>query len=146
MPGPRVSSAPRPGVLSVRRVETRRDLARFIEVPWSVYDRTLHAQWVPPLRIQVRSLLDGSNPIWKRMTRELLLAERDGHSVGRIAAIQNPAHNEFHADRVGFFGFFECREDPETAEALVVVDRLTISPEGRDRLADSKRSVLPITR
>ncbi len=129
-----VSSAPRPGVLTVRRVESRRDLTRFIGVPWSVCDRTLHAQWIPPLRIQVRGLLDGSNPIWKRMTRELLLAERDGHPVGRIAAIQNPAHNEFHADRVGFFGFFECREDPETAEALVDAAREWSASRGLERI------------
>ncbi len=38
--------------------------------------------------------------------------------LGRIAAIQNRAHNEAHEDAVGFFGFFESVEDPEVAEAL----------------------------
>jgi hypothetical protein len=38
--------------------------------------------------------------------------------VGRIAAIENRAHNNFHDDRVGFFGFFECKEDQEAANGL----------------------------
>ncbi len=38
--------------------------------------------------------------------------------VGRIAAIHNHTHNEFHQDRVGFFGFFECLDDQGVADAL----------------------------
>ena len=47
-----------------------------------------------------------------------LIAERDGQAVGRIAAIINRSHNEYHKDRVGFFGFFECENRLETAQAL----------------------------
>jgi hypothetical protein len=28
--------------------------------------------------------------------------------VGRIVAIINHRYNEFHTERTGFFGFFEC--------------------------------------
>ena len=45
------------------------------------------------------------------------LAMRDGRAVGRIAAIRNRLHNEYHDDGTGFFGFFEF-EDDETAVAL----------------------------
>ena len=38
--------------------------------------------------------------------------------MGRIAAIINRAHNEYHGDRTGFFGFFECENNPKTAAAL----------------------------
>jgi GNAT superfamily N-acetyltransferase len=44
---------------------------------------------------------------------------RNGHPVGRIAAILNRTHNEFHGDHAGFFGFFACEDDPATATALV---------------------------
>lgn len=46
------------------------------------------------------------------------IAERDGQPVGRIAAIINRSHNEYYSDRVGFFGFFECENRLETAQAL----------------------------
>jgi hypothetical protein len=38
--------------------------------------------------------------------------------VGRIAAIENRAHNEFHGDRTGFFGFFESVDDQGVADLL----------------------------
>ena len=49
----------------------------------------------------------------------VFIAERDGRPVGRIAAIRNGLHNEFHKDKVGFFGFFETERNPDTARALI---------------------------
>ena len=45
------------------------------------------------------------------------LAERDGKVVGRIAAILNRTHNEYHRDKTGFFGFFDFA-DENAARAL----------------------------
>jgi ribosomal protein S18 acetylase RimI-like enzyme len=45
------------------------------------------------------------------------LALRGGHPVGRIAAIRNPLHNDYHCDLTGFFGFFDFA-DEEVADAL----------------------------
>jgi len=44
---------------------------------------------------------------------------RDGAAVGRIAAIINRSHNAHYADRAGFFGFFACEDNDETAQALI---------------------------
>jgi GNAT superfamily N-acetyltransferase len=100
-------------------VRSSYDLRRFIDLPWKIYNRADHPEWVPPLRIAVRDALDAkSNPFYATADRELFLARRDGVIVGRIAAIENRAHNDFHHDRVGFFGFFECKNDPEAARAL----------------------------
>jgi hypothetical protein len=95
-------------------------MARFIDVPWHVLDRREHPQWVPPLRTQVARLLDDRrNPFYRNASRALFLAEADGRPVGRIAAIENRAHNEFHDDRVGFFGFYESIDDDEVTAALL---------------------------
>ena len=75
--------------------------------------------WVPPLRRDVALLLDRRrNPFFEHGEADYFLAERGGQIVGRIAAISNRLHNETHGDRVGFFGFFECEDDPATAVAL----------------------------
>ena len=58
------------------------------------------------------------NPFFDHAEAEYVLAERDGEVVGRIAAISNRLHNETHADRVGFFGFFESIDDQAVADAL----------------------------
>jgi len=59
------------------------------------------------------------NPFFEHAEAEYFLAERDGEVVGRIAAISNRLHNEFHADKVGFFGFFESVDDQAVAGALL---------------------------
>jgi len=98
---------------------SRRDLRRFVDLPWRLFDRKRFPQWVPPLRATVYDALDRSgNPFYVDADRELFLAWRDGKLVGRIAAIENRAHNRFHDDRVGFWGFFECADDQAVADAL----------------------------
>ena len=68
----------------------------------------------------VRDLLDTKgNPFYRHADRQLFIARRNGRAVGRIAAIENRAHNSFHADRVGFFGFFESVDDHAVARALL---------------------------
>src|SRR6185437_4341292 len=88
--------------LEIAAVESSRDLRRFVGLPWQIYNPVDHPQWVPPLRIAVRDALDRKNPFYRTADRQLFLAHRGGRLVGRIAAIENRAHNEFHSDRVGF--------------------------------------------
>src|SRR5262245_13430679 len=105
--------------LEVIPVERSSELSAFIDVPWQIPDVVQHPQWVPPLRMMVRDLLDTkANPFYRSANRQLFLARRGGRLVGRIAAIENRAHNDFHRDRVGFFGFFEAVQDAEVASAL----------------------------
>lgn len=104
--------------VTVRPVTGTGDLRRFVALPYRLHRGD--PQWVPPLRIEVRQLLDRrKNPFFAHAEAEYFLAERPGAGiVGRIAAIHNRAHNEFHQDRVGFYGFFECVNDQAVANAL----------------------------
>src|SRR5688572_11580472 len=101
-------------------VASRRDVRQFVGVPWHLRELTEAPQWVPPLCVAVLDALDEKkNPFYRNAARQLFIATRAGKPVGRIAAIENRAHNEFHHDRVGFFGFFECIDDPEVAGSLL---------------------------
>jgi hypothetical protein len=105
--------------LEVVPVERSRELSEFIDVSWHIPGAVQHPQWVPPLRMMVRDLLDTkSNPFYRQADRKLFVARRGGKPVGRIAAIENRAHNAFHHDRVGFFGFFEAIDEVAVANAL----------------------------
>jgi hypothetical protein len=119
--------------VEIRTVESRRDLRRFVDFPWRLYNRREHPQWVPPLKMSVFDALDRrGNPFYLHAERKLFLAWRDGAPVGRIAAIENRAHNRFHDDRVGFWGFFECIDDQEVANALFAAAQTWLEARGLD--------------
>ena len=62
------------------------------------------------------------------------IAERDGQPVGRIAAIVNRSHNRHHGDRTGFFGFFDCIDDPAVAAALFEKAAEALRAEGLETI------------
>jgi hypothetical protein len=121
--------------LQILRVESRRDVRRFVDYPWRLYDARTYPRWVPPLRMAVHDALDRRrNPFYLEADRALFLAMRDGVPVGRIAAIENRAHNRFHGDRVGFWGFFECIDDQAVADALFAEAEAWLAARGLDTL------------
>ena len=108
---------------------------RFIDVPWRIYNKKEHPEWVPPLRMSVQANLDTvKNPFYSRAQIQLFLALRGGEAVGRIAAIDNQAHNEFHNEKIGFYGFFECMNDQEVADALFLVAEKWLKARGLERM------------
>ena len=107
------------GSLEIIQVKGRWGTSRFVDVAWRVHDEPVSSGWIPPLRAVVRDGLDQrGNPFYQQAERALFIAKRSGRPVGRVAAIENRWHNGHHDDRVGFFGFFECRDDQEAANGL----------------------------
>ena len=101
----------------VTPVQSKSDLKAFINLPWQIYRGDTN--WVPPLRGNLKNRLDLSrHPFLDSADAALFFARRDGRIVGSIAAINNHNHVDFHKEPVGFFGFFECIQDQEVAEAL----------------------------
>jgi len=103
--------------LKIVPVEYSSDVKAFIDLPWKIYEG--NSNWVPPLRSKLRRLLDpAKHPFWKSARRVLLLARRGSDVVGRIAGIVDDRYNRFHGEKMGAWGFFECRDDLEAADAL----------------------------
>jgi hypothetical protein len=104
--------------IEIVTVRTRNDLTEFVNLPWSIYNTD--DNWVPPLKKDFRRLLDTKkHPFWKFGQRELFLAKRDGKPIGRIAAITDYNYNQYHNEKMGIWGFFECVNDPTTARLLL---------------------------
>jgi len=90
----------------------------FIDLPYRLYRNQPH--FVPPLRRERLDLFDKAHhPFFRHAEGAFFLARRDGRPVGRIEAIVNHAHNQFHDDRVGFFGAFESENDRAVSNALL---------------------------
>ncbi|MBX5469537.1 MAG: GNAT family N-acetyltransferase [Thermoleophilaceae bacterium] len=119
--------------VEVRPVQSRRDLKRFVKLPWRLYRN--EPLWVPPLIAERMRFLDRSkNPFFEHAEAEYFLAWRDGEPVGRISAHVDHRLNEFHDNAWGQFGFFECEDDPEAARALLEAAEAWLRARGRDRM------------
>lgn len=106
------------GKLTIQPVIGPQERLAFIHFQWRVYKDDPY--WVPPLISERVQFLDKErNPFHQHSQVELFMARRDGKPVGTVAAILNNRHNEFHDERVGFFGLFEVLPDPEAAERLL---------------------------
>ena len=103
----------------------------FIKFPWQIYRNDPF--WVPPLMVERKEFLDRKkNPFFKHADVVLYLARRNGRTVGRIAGIVNHNHVEYHQEKVGFFGLFECAKDQEAAKALLDVVREWLKSKGME--------------
>jgi len=119
--------------VEIRRVATRRDLNTFVHLPWAIYRN--HPLWVPPLKFDVRNRLDrAKNPFFEHAEAEYFLAFRDGDPVGRITAHYDRNFNRFQHNEWGMFGWFEARDDPLVAGALLDAAEEWLRDRKRDRM------------
>ena len=95
---------------------SKRELHRFFDVADRIYSGD--PNWVPPLRDDVAKVFADANPLFQHAEIQLFLAQKHGVDVGRVAAILDSNHNDFHSEKTVFFGFFESENDLVTAAAL----------------------------
>ena len=119
--------------LTVTAVQSRRDRNDFLQLPWTIYKDNPY--WVPPLLISHLGLIGfKKDAYYIRNKIQTFLARRDGTVVGRIAAIRNQGHLDLYQDNRGFFGFFECFDDQEAANALFDAARGWLREQGIQKI------------
>lgn len=103
-----------PGTIAVRPAPSPR---RFLDVPRLFYRGDPH--YVPPMSVFDAWQVDPKkNPFFDHAEGAFWIAECGGHPIGRISAVRDRLHDEFHGDRIGFFGHFEA-VDEEAAHILL---------------------------
>jgi hypothetical protein len=121
------------GSVSIRPVRTRRELKRFVKVPFRLHRD--HPQWVAPLVFERMEFLSAKkNPYFEHAEVEFFIAERDGEPVGRISAQVDHRWDEYQGGSDAMFGFFETTEDPEVVKALIGAATEWAAAKGRARL------------
>src|SRR5258708_6126834 len=102
----------------VRLVFGKEDVAKFIQFPFQLYHADPH--WTPPFIMERQAFMDPKkNPFFEHARYQLFLAEQHGKIVGTIAGIVDDRYNKLHHEQTGYFGFFECIDDPEVALMLL---------------------------
>ncbi|HKK21961.1 MAG TPA: N-acetyltransferase, partial [candidate division Zixibacteria bacterium] len=119
--------------VEVIEVENSSQLAKFIDYPNRLYKND--ENYVAPLTMERKQFFDfKKNPFYKTATVKLFLAMRQDEIVGRIATCVNYAHNQFHEEQVGFFGFFDSEDDFEAASLLLKVAMITLKKAGMEKM------------
>ena len=104
-----------PEVLPVRTAKEKRI---FLTFPWHVYRGD--PLWVPPLLPErVKQIDPARGTFFKQGEAEFFIARRNGKLAGTICAAEDKPTNEQRRLRNCLFGFFECLNDYEIAEALL---------------------------
>ena len=118
-------------------VANSRDEADFIELPYRLYADDPH--WVPPLRSDMRELLNRKkNPFFDHARMQLFLAREHGSVVGRISAhidelaLSQPAQQGM-GPGTGNFGMFEA-SNQSVGDALMAEAEQWLRAEGMTRV------------
>lgn len=114
----------------IEKVNSKIGLRSFIDFPHNLYRDD--PNYVPELFIAQKDLLT-THPFHKHSAIQTFLAYDGEKIVGRIAAILNNNHNSFNKVKDGFFGFFDCINDQETADLLFKAAAEWLKEKGADQ-------------
>lgn len=122
-----------PFSVTIKEVTNKQELEQFVKVPWAVFKDD--PNWVPPLIMERMELLDPKkNPYFDHARAKLWLAFKDGEAVGRITAQIDDLVEEKYHEKIGHFGFFDCINDQEAANALLDTATDWLKSEGREKV------------
>lgn len=105
--------------VEVRKVtDDKKGMAQFTKLPWEIYKND--PIWAPDLLMDLidSRLNKKKGAFYEFGDADFFLAFKDGVLAGRIAGISNSRHVEYRKENIGFWGFFECINDQEVANAL----------------------------
>lgn len=105
---------------TLRKVDLNnaRDVRSFIDLPLRIYRRD--GQWVPPLRIDIKRLLNKQkNPFFAHSDAEFFLViDQSGSPVSRLACLNNSRYNTHNHEATAFFYLFESKNNIEASTLL----------------------------
>ncbi len=104
-------------MIDILPVDTNRRQKQFLQLPGQLHRN--HSNWVSATGAGESALAGFRfHPVREHIESQAFLAVRAGVPVGRIVAIDNHLHRQWHQEPTGFFGFFESVNDPDVALPL----------------------------
>jgi hypothetical protein len=119
--------------VAVSPVDGRRDIRQWLDLPGQIQGSDPH--WVAPLRFDQKNLIDRrKNSFFRVGDAQLFLARSGGRPVGRISAHTALPMAGLETAGLGSFGFFESRNDPAIAKALLAAAGAWLAGRGATRI------------
>ena len=103
--------------IQIKAVTTPSDQEIFLDAPTQVYQGD--PNWVQPLRSSIAKQFSPTNPFFSYGELQPFIAVSGGRVLGRIVAAINQRLIEQEGQQIGLFGFFECVNDFDAAQALL---------------------------
>jgi hypothetical protein len=120
-------------MISIKEVNTKKELRQFIKFPFELYKG--YEFWVPPLIAdEEKTLRKDKNPSLKSCESAYFMAYKDGKIAGRIAAIINYRANEKWQNKVARFGWTDFVDDYEVSGALLKTAEQWAKSKGMDSI------------
>jgi len=101
--------------VEIQEVKSLLDLVKFVNAEYKIKKNC--PGFVPPIFIE-RLMLLKKSPFYKHAKVKLFIAKKGKEVVGRISAQIDELHLKKWGEKVGFFGFFDCVDEPEIAKKL----------------------------
>lgn len=119
-------------MIEVTEALSKKDIREFIRFPYRIYENNPY--WVAPLLKDMRAWAKKKDPFFENGDLKWFLARRNDEVVGRIGVSYNKLFNERNNENSGFWGFFECIDEQEVANALFERAREESKAMGFDRV------------
>jgi hypothetical protein len=119
--------------LSVSQIDRQNKVKDWLAVPRTVFAGD--PAFVHQLDFMEKQRIDPKHaPFFQFGEAVFFVAYRDEKPVGRISAQINRRHLEQYSDATGHFGFFDCIDDPQAAEALLAAASGWLAQRGMRRM------------
>ncbi|MDG1021566.1 MAG: hypothetical protein P8H57_13520 [Emcibacteraceae bacterium] len=103
--------------IEIKPVLSRKDRKIFVTLLWDIFKDD--PNWVPPLIMERMDIIDEKkNPYFLHADVRLWIAYKNGMPVGRISAQIDELVEPQHGVKTGHYGFFDCIDDQDVANAL----------------------------
>lgn len=106
-----------PNNIVVETINDIKNLKNFYNMAFKIYKNDKF--WIPPFWVEFKYFFKKNNPFWKHSECRLFIAKKNNEIIGRIAGIIDHRFNDKINKKIGYFGFFECVNDYNSAEALL---------------------------
>jgi GNAT superfamily N-acetyltransferase len=117
--------------MEIVEARSKAQIREFGLLPYSMY-RGVRC-WVPPLRgDQLRLFRAETNPLLQHCNHALFLLRDGGKTIGRVAAFVDHLAVDYWKRRIGFFGSYECPDDPHASRLLLDSARAWLELQAMD--------------
>ncbi|MBT5186408.1 MAG: N-acetyltransferase [Kordiimonadaceae bacterium] len=103
--------------IEIKCVQSKADRKAFVKVLWKIFKGD--PKWIPPLIMERMDAIDeNKNPYFQHAQVQFWIAYKDDEPVGRISAQIDELVEKHHGIKTGHYGFFDCINDQDVANAL----------------------------